>query len=131
MKTQQDGFTLVEVVIALVLMAIVLTALGGLTFATARQAVVADNMMEREAASLEMVNRYASMPYADLTVGTSCDSAGSVNNYYRRCATVSQLGGSRQIVIETTPEQRGIAPSTVTLIRNAPPGVSPLCTVGC
>jgi prepilin-type N-terminal cleavage/methylation domain-containing protein len=131
MKTQQDGFTLVEVVIAMVLMAIILTALGGLTFATARQAVVADNQMEREAASLELVNRYAAMPYAALTAGTACDSAGSDNNWYRRCATVTTLGGAKQILIETTPEQRGIAPSTVTLIRNAPPGVSPLCTIGC
>ena len=77
MKAQQQGFTLVEVVIALVLMAIILTTLGGLTFVTARQAVVADNTMEREAASLEMVNRYAAMPFNQLTVGTACDSAGS------------------------------------------------------
>lgn len=131
MKAQQQGFTLVEVVIALVLMAIILTTLGGLTFVTARQAVVADNTMEREAASLEMVNRYAAMPFNQLTVGTACDSAGSTNNWYRRCATVSTLGGARRIVIETTPEQRGIAPSTVTIIRNAPPAASPLCTFGC
>jgi prepilin-type N-terminal cleavage/methylation domain-containing protein len=131
MKTRQEGFTLVEVVIALVLMAIVLTTLGGLTFATARQAVVADNTMEREAAALEMVNRYAATPYNQLTAGTVCDSAGSENNWYRRCATVSQLGGAKQVVIVTTPEQRGIAPVTVTVIRNAPPAAGPLCTIGC
>lgn len=131
MKTQQDGFTLVEVVIALVLMAVILTTLGGLTFVTARQAVVADNTMEREAASLEMVNRYASMPFNQLAMGIACDSAGTTNNWYRRCATVTALGSARQIVIQTTPEQRGVAPATVTLIRNPPPAASPLCATSC
>lgn len=131
MKTQQDGFTLVEVVIALVLMAIILTTLGGLTFVTARQAVVADNSMEREAASLDLVNRYATMPFNDLTTGQVCDSAGSTNNWYRRCATVTPLGTARQVVIETTPEQRDVAASIVTLIRNPPPAASPLCVSSC
>jgi prepilin-type N-terminal cleavage/methylation domain-containing protein len=131
MKKQQDGFTLVEVVIALVLMAVILTTLGGLTFVTARQAVVADNTMEREAASLELVNRYATMPFNQLALGTACDSAGTTNNLYRRCVTVTPLSTARRVVIVTTPEQRGVAPSTVTLVRNPPPSASPLCVSSC
>lgn len=131
MNTRQEGFTLVEVVIAMVLLAIILTTLGGLTFATARQAVIADNSMDRQAASLEMVNRYAAMPFAQLAPGQTCETVGTTNNLYQRCATVTQFGSKRQVVVVTTPQQRDVPPSTVTLIRNAPPAASPLCTVGC
>ena len=131
MKSSQDGFTLVEVVIALVLMAIILTTLGGLSFTIARQAVIADNTAATQAASLDLVNRLAALPYAQLPAGTTCDSTGSVNNWYRRCATVTPSGNGMRVDVVTTPEQRGIPPVTVTLIRHAPPAQNPLCTLGC
>jgi prepilin-type N-terminal cleavage/methylation domain-containing protein len=131
MRTRQDGFTLVEVVIALVLMAIILTTLGGLSFTIARQAVIADNTAATQAASLDMVNRLTALPYAQLTAGTVCDSAGSVNNWYRRCATITPSGNGMRVDVVTTPEQRGVPPHAVTLIRNAPPAQNPLCTLGC
>jgi prepilin-type N-terminal cleavage/methylation domain-containing protein len=131
MRSRQDGFTLVEVVIALVLMAIILTTLGGLSFTIARQAVNADNTAATQAASLDMVNRLTALPYAQLTAGTTCDSVGSVNNWYRRCATIAPSGNGMRVDVVTTPEQRGIPPVTVTLIRNAPPAQNPLCTLGC
>lgn len=131
MKKTQEGFSIVEVVVALVLMSIILTTLGGLTFTTARQAVVADNAMVRQAATVEMVNRFASMPYAQLTASAGCDSVGGVNNYYRRCATVTPFGSALQVTVVTTPMQRGIPASTVTLVRSSPPTSNPLCTIGC
>jgi prepilin-type N-terminal cleavage/methylation domain-containing protein len=134
MKSSQDGFTLIEVVIALVLMAIILTTLGGLSFTVARQAVIADNTAATQAASLDMVNRLAALPYTQLQLQagtTECDSTGSVNNWYRRCATVAPSGNGMRVDVVTTPEQRGIASVTVTLIRNPPPADNPLCTFGC
>jgi prepilin-type N-terminal cleavage/methylation domain-containing protein len=125
------GFTIVEVVMAVVLLGIILTTLGGLTFHTARQAVVADNTAARQAASLDMVNRVAAIPYAQLTAGTTCDSTGSVNNWYRRCATVTPAANGMQITVVTTPEQRGVPASSVTVMRSSPPAANPLCTLGC
>src|SRR5690606_18612817 len=52
-----EGCGIVEVVVAMVLLAIIMTTLGGLTFATARQAVVADQAMARQAVALQTVNR--------------------------------------------------------------------------
>jgi prepilin-type N-terminal cleavage/methylation domain-containing protein len=131
MKSNQDGFSIIEVIIAMVLLAIIMTTLGGLTFATARQAVRADNTMLREAASLEIVNRFATMPYANVAAAAGCDSVGGVNNWYRRCATVQTAAGGLRVNIVTTPLQRNIAATTVTVVRNAPASPSPLCTPSC
>lgn len=131
MKSNQEGFSLVEVLVALVLMAIIVTSLGGLTFATARQAVWADNAMTRQAASVEAVNRFTSLPYAQLAASAGCEDVGRPNNLYRRCVTVTPVGNALRVNIETTPLQRGIPASVVTIMRNAPPPPNPLCTTGC
>jgi len=131
LDARRDGFTIVEVVMAIVLLGIIMTTLGGLTFHTARHAVTADNIAARQAASLDMVNRITALPYAQLTPGVACDSAGGVGNWYRRCATITPIANGMQVTVVTTPEQRGIPASTVTIVRSAPPAQNPLCTLGC
>lgn len=131
MTSNREGFSIVEVLAAVIIMSIILTTLGGLTFITARQAVRADNTMVREAASLELANRFATMPFANLNASAGCDSVGGVNNWYRRCAAVTGTGNVRQIVVTTTPMQRGIPASTVTIVRNAPASGNPLCSPSC
>ena len=127
----REGFSIVEVLAAVIIMSIILTVLGGLTFFTAQQAVRADNTMVREAASLEMVNRFATMPFANVDASAGCDSTGGANNWYQRCAVVAGAGNLRTITITTTPMQRNIPASTVTIVRNAPASGNPLCTPSC
>lgn len=93
--------------------------------------MVADNIAARQAASLDLVNRFAAVPYAQLAAGTFCDSTGSVNNWYLRCATITPASGGMRVDVVTTPQQRDIPASTVTIVRNAPPTTNPLCTLGC
>jgi prepilin-type N-terminal cleavage/methylation domain-containing protein len=131
MMSNREGFSLVEVLAAVIIMAIIMTSLSGLTFMTARQAVRADNTMVREAAALETVNRFATLPYASLAAAAGCDSAGGPGNWYQRCATVTSLGNARRVDIVTTPMQRGIPATTVTLIRNPPATGNPLCSPSC
>jgi prepilin-type N-terminal cleavage/methylation domain-containing protein len=127
----QEGFSIMEVLVALIIMSIILTTLGGLTFVTAQQSVRADNSMVRQAASLEMVNRFATMPYNSVAASAGCDTVGTLNNRYERCAVVSASGNALRVNVTTTPLQRGIPASVVSLVRNAPPIQNPLCTSGC
>jgi prepilin-type N-terminal cleavage/methylation domain-containing protein len=124
----QDGFTIVEVIVSMVMMAVVLTTLGGMTYATARQAIVTSDSTARQAASLEAVNRFATLPFDDLVGAAGCDTVGTAGNRYERCATVTTAPRVARIRIVTTPLQRDVPASTTNLVRSNPPAVNPLCT---
>lgn len=127
-STSQDGFTIVEVVIAMVLMSIILTTLGGLTFASARQAVVASDVTARESTMLTAVNRMTALPSANLAAAAGCVSTGSTNNFYRRCITVTGKKSYDSVHVTVTPMQRNMPATSVSILRSHPPADNPLCT---
>ena len=130
MMKNREGFTLVEVVVAMVLLAIIVTSLAGLTYATARQSIVADNSMARQAVALQMVNRFATMPYANIATSAGCDTVGATNRRFERCVTLSSATNATRIQITTRPLQNRVSASTMRLIRAAPATSNPLC-MGC
>jgi prepilin-type N-terminal cleavage/methylation domain-containing protein len=130
MSSRNAGFTMIEVVVALILLSVILTALAGLTFTTARQAVLNTDQTQAQAASLELVNRLSALPYNNLAGAAGCDVVGTPNNQYRRCVTVTPSGNSAQVEVVTTPLQRKAAPLTVRFNRVAPGATNPLC-IGC
>lgn len=130
MKQTREGFSLVEVVVALVMMAILMTTLAGLTYATARQAIIADNAMARQAVALQTVNRFATMPFADIAGAAGCTTVGPAGRQFQSCVTLTAGTRSQIVDITTTPLQNDVAASTMRIIRSAPPSANPLCT-GC
>jgi prepilin-type N-terminal cleavage/methylation domain-containing protein len=131
MNSSRAGFTVVEVLVAVVLLAVILTMLGGLTFSTSRQSVANANAATRQSTSLELVNMLTVLPYDMLVPGMACDTVGTIRNRYQRCVTVAAAGAGREVVINTTPLQYRAAPSTVRFMRASPvPTQNPLCTLG-
>lgn len=130
MIDNREGFGLVEVVVAMVLMAIIMTSLGGLTYASARQSIVADNAMARQAVALQTVNRFATMPYANIAASAGCSTQGPANRQFETCVTLAAATNGTRIQIVTTPLQHNVPASTMSLIRAAPVTSNPLC-VGC
>ena len=123
---------MVEVVVALVLMAVILTMLAGLTYSTARQAIVADNTMAGQAVALQTINRFATMPYGNIAAAATpaCDSVGTANREFETCISLSAGSGTTIIQVTTTPLQHNLPPTTLQIVRSAPPANNPLC-VGC
>ncbi len=68
------GFSLVEVLIALVILAVGVLGLAGSTALVVRQVTVADMATERAAALQAVVERLRATPYASLAAGS--DSVG-------------------------------------------------------
>lgn len=129
MKTRQEGFTIAEVVVSMVLLGIVLTTLAGLVHSTAVQAIKAQDITTRTAATLEIVNRYTSMPFGSLT--SACDTTGAVGAQYSRCATVvTDFANQRTVTIAVKPLQRDTTTESVTFIRSFRNASNPLC-LGC
>ncbi|MEX1183648.1 MAG: prepilin-type N-terminal cleavage/methylation domain-containing protein [Gemmatimonadota bacterium] len=131
MNSRQQGFTIIEVVVSMVLMAIVLTTLGGLTYASARTALVTSEGTTRQAVSMGLVNRYVAMPYDSIPTTTTCDTVGSTNNYYQRCMVPVDEDSHIEMEIRTTALQRTRDSLVIELVRNKPraagPGNNPLC----
>jgi prepilin-type N-terminal cleavage/methylation domain-containing protein len=134
MTGNREGFSLMEVVVSIVLLSIILTGLAGMTFATAQQAVFTTNTAARQALSLELVNRYATLPYDSLAnyATMRCDSVGTTNDRYRRC--VRSTTGSNQSAVEitVTPLQRDTSGTTVRLVRMGNAALhNPFCSPSC
>ena len=70
----RGGFSLVEVVIAIVILSVGVLGLAGMTGFMVRQTTLADSMTERSAAFQTVVDRLQSMPYDSVSSGS--DSVG-------------------------------------------------------
>ncbi|HEX6308344.1 MAG TPA: hypothetical protein VFZ69_09170 [Longimicrobiales bacterium] len=132
MKSQREGFTLGGLVMALVIMAIIVTTLAGVTYVTARQALVADNAMARQAVALQTINRFATLPYANIAAAATppCDTVGETNRRFETCVNLTSGTNAMIIQVVTTPLQHRVPPSSMQLVRSAPPSSNPLC-MGC
>lgn len=130
MMTNRDGFGLIEVIVAIVMLSTIMATLGGLTYASARQSMIADNSMARQAVALQTINRLATMPYTNVLAAGGCDTVGTANREFETCVTLSGATNATRIQVVTTPLQHNVPASTMRLIRSAPATSNPLC-VGC
>jgi Tfp pilus assembly protein PilV len=131
MNGRSEGFSIMEVIVTIVLLAIILTTLAGLSFSAARQSVFAADVSTREAAALATMNRLATLPFDQLAGAAGCETLGTANNQYTLCVNVNVAGGAARVVITTTPLQRTAAPTSVQLVRMGPPPSNPFCSPTC
>ena len=131
MSTRQEGFTIAEVVISMVLLSIILVTLGGLTYTSAQRALTATASAQRQAYAMETVNRLTTLPFANLAGAAGCDSVGSPNMRFQRCITVTTAGNAATITLVTTPvNQKAVGTSTLRFYRANTAATNPLCS-GC
>ena len=69
--TSRGGFSMVEVIIAIVILTIGVVGLAGTTAYIVRQTTLADLMTERSAAFQTIVDRLQSLPYDSVSSGSS------------------------------------------------------------
>lgn len=124
----EDGVTLIEMVVALTILATVLVSLSGMMWQMGRQGRIAGDAAGRSVA-LETASALAqTVPWDSLTliVGCSADSAAAF--HYTRCIDVTAApGGLRQVRAVIAPTNAiTLAPDTLTVIRNRPRPPNPL-----
>jgi prepilin-type N-terminal cleavage/methylation domain-containing protein len=130
MSARRGGFTLIEVVAALVLLSIIMSMMGALTFSAARQSVSNGTAAQRQAASMELVNRYATLPFTALT--SYLDTVEFSGNQFERTAVVTAVPDSAIVLITTTPVRAGSQPVQVRLVRSRnATAQNPLCSPSC
>lgn len=116
----RSGFSVVEVVVAIVLLGVALSSLGVLAFTASRRSVTVANAGYRSAAMRYLFDRYSAMTYADLLPATqSLDStvtAGPMPHRLQAVFVTTTNPNERQVRLVVTPRNALIAPET-TLVR--------------
>lgn len=110
------GFSVVEVVVAIVLLGVALSSLGVLAFTASRRNVTVANASYRSAAMRYLFDRYSAMTYADLLPATqSLDSTvttGPMPHRLQAIFVTTANPNERQVRLIVTPTNRLIVPET-------------------
>lgn len=127
---QRDGFTLLEVLVAMVLLSIGLTSLAAMTFSTGRQGVNLTNASGREAVTMQELNRFTALPYSALSNHNGCltMTAPGSNLSYNRCVTLTNTATYTTVQIVVTPNKTGTYADTVSFRRVVVTTTNPLFT---
>lgn len=131
MKLQvREGVSLVEVLVAAMLMAAVLSSLAGLSFTAARQTMAAAGSSYRLGVIQQETNRIAAVPYTDLPGLVGCTTVSGGTFPHTRCTTLTNISTTRRMMqVIVTPAQPGVRPDTLQIERTNPPTASPLSTL--
>jgi prepilin-type N-terminal cleavage/methylation domain-containing protein len=123
----REGVTLVEVVVAMTLLAVALSSLAVATFSASSRSVKVAGSGYMNGIVTQELNRVASMPFANLAAAAGCMTVSSGVFPHQRCIFVTDLTGTeKQVRIIVTPAQRGVLPDTVIVRRSNPPAGNPL-----
>lgn len=92
----RGGFTIVEVIIAMIVLAVGVVGFAGTTGYIIRQITLADLMTERAAAFQTTIDRIQSLPYGNVAAG-----ADSVGVFYVRWSAVDNGAQDKTVTILT------------------------------
>ena len=105
-RSRRGGFTVVEVIIAMIILTIGVLGLAGTTAFFVNQVTQSDLMTERSTAFQTIVDRIQSMPYDSVTSGSD-----SVGIYAVTWSSVDNGSQNKTVTIITTgPGTRGAPP---------------------
>lgn len=124
--SRRDGFSLVEVVVAMVMLSVVISSLAMLTTVTAQRSIGLANETTRQAYSLQETNRYSAMAYDSLAGKVGCDTATQSGLSYRRCMSLTTGTRYKEVTVIVTPLRTGTYADTVIFRRVASVTTNPL-----
>jgi prepilin-type N-terminal cleavage/methylation domain-containing protein len=123
------GFTLVEVMVSMTMLAVASLALGSLLFRAARQANAASTSSYQSAMVSGEVSRLSATPFDQLVAGTTCVS---ITNPFpgTRCTTINNISSKiKQVTVVVTPSGNPLLhPITTTITRTISGNGNPLKT---
>ena len=126
---RREGFSLVEVVVTMVILAVIVMSLGALTAVTAQRSILAANTTGRQAIALQEANRVAALPYTSIPgTASGCSTVAIGQLSYQRCYTVTTGTRFRDVMVVVTPQRAGTFADTVRLRRVIGATVNPLNT---
>jgi prepilin-type N-terminal cleavage/methylation domain-containing protein len=126
LNSRNEGLSLVEVLVAITLLAVVLTSIAAMSYKAARQAVNTSSSSYRQGVMMQEINRMTALPFTSLAGQAGCTTVSTGTFPHTRCIAVS--GNTQQVMVSliVTPAMPGVAADTVTFTRTRPPLGNPL-----
>jgi prepilin-type N-terminal cleavage/methylation domain-containing protein len=128
----RKGFSLIEVIVAMTLLAIVLMSLARMSLMVAVRGRGNDLFAKRTAVLQLEANKLGAVPYSTLSTWSTASQTLTLGDFtYRRRMAIANTGSSRySIKIIVMPMGDTTKKDSVTLDRTKPATATPLCT-GC
>lgn len=128
--SSRAGFTLIEVIVSMILLAIAVSSLAGLTHSVSQSSIKVTGAAYRNGVLMQEVNRLIALPYDSLAVGTTGFSITSGNYPHTREITVAEPAAKiKTVKIVVDPINPLYKPDTVRFIRTNAKTSKVLCTI--
>lgn len=130
MRRAARGFTLVEIIVAMMILSFTLAGFAGVTFQYLRRVQTLDARVMQFALMGEQAQRLTVLPFDSLDSRAGCTTFTGGTLPRTRCITVTTVNnGRKQVQVVITPTNTALKPDTLTFHRTKPP-YNALC-VGC
>lgn len=122
----QSGFSLLEVMVAITLLAIIITALTGASFSLVRYSQISGGMVKRGAAAAEFSGYLTSAPWDSLPTASGCTTVAEPDFPHDRCVTVVELNpNATRFTVIIVPANDAIPPDSSVVQRGKGGGGNP------
>lgn len=103
-RVRARGFTLIEILVSITILAVGILLLGNMLVRSARTAEATSAISYQVAIMAAEANRLDALPFTLLPAGTVCDTATSLPLPRIRCNTIADINANlKQIKIKVTP----------------------------
>jgi prepilin-type N-terminal cleavage/methylation domain-containing protein len=126
----RKGFVLVEVIVAMVLLAVAVSSLAALMYSVSQSGMKATGNAYRNGVLMHEVNRLEGIPYDSIPVGSSSISVTTAPYKHTRVITVAEpvVNVIKTIKVVITPTDPKLKPDTVSFTRTKSRTSKVLCT---
>jgi type II secretory pathway component PulJ len=123
-KPRRKGFILMEVVVAITLLALVLTPLAAMVYKITARSHRIIGSAYRNGVLMEQINLLESLPFDSLAIGTNTLTSTAKPYLFTRKVTVSQISQvyelkAKKVILIITPTSTLYRPDTTTFVRSS------------
>lgn len=119
MTRLRSGFTLIEVMVSVTVMAFGILMLGTLMLRSSRSAEAASSASYQTAIMAAEIGRYDAVPFSQLVAGTTCTTSTAAPLPNTLCTTVTTLSAKvKQVKVKVTPTLSSIPADSVMFERS-------------
>lgn len=119
---RRSGFSLVEIVVAMLLLSVTLLALAALMTQVAQQGRATEVTAQRNAVLIQQVNYFTALSYSALDPALGgCTMVLDGPMPHERCVDITAGASTRTVKIKVTPSNSAYRPDSATFERTAPP----------
>ena len=125
----RKGFALIEVIVAMVLLAVAVSSLAALMYSVAQNGMKATGNAYRNGVLMHEVNRLEGIPYDSIAVGSSSIVVTTMPYPHTRVITVTEPVARtiKTVTVVITPANMKFKPDTVSFIRTRARSSRALC----